>query len=90
MSERRGHDDRSQGHGKRSRPARKKHLYLVLDDSEKDYSIRQIEPDTMLTVPGSDDSACTDREDPMRLPEPAAFRFVAPASETRSAATSSS
>ena len=83
MSKRRGHDDRSQGLGnKRSRPARKKHLYLVLDDWEKGYSIRQIDPDTMLTVPVSDDSV----RDPVRLPEPAAFRFVAPASETKFAA----
>ena len=84
MSKRRGHDDRSQGHGsKRARPARKKHLYLVLDDWEKGYSIHQIDPDTM--IPDTDNS---DRE-PMRLPEPAAFRFVAPASKTKFAAIGS-
>ncbi|OEL16062.1 hypothetical protein BAE44_0022917 [Dichanthelium oligosanthes] len=37
---------------------------------------------------GSDNSARTDR-DPTRLPEPAAFRFVAPAPNTRSVATGS-
>ncbi|CAL5055730.1 unnamed protein product [Urochloa decumbens] len=73
------------GASKRSRPAPKKHLYLVLDDWEKGYSIRKIDPDTLL--PASSGSTCTDLQD---LPEPAAFRFVAPAnSETIFAAMGS-
>ncbi|OQU85456.1 hypothetical protein SORBI_3004G248200 [Sorghum bicolor] len=71
----------SQRQGKRPRPAIKKHLYLVLDDWERGYSIRQIDPDTMLCVSDSDDF-CTNR-DPTHLPEPAAFRFVAPALDTQ-------
>jgi hypothetical protein len=85
MSKRRGQDSRSQGHVKRSRrPEGKKHLYLVVDDWEKGYSIRRIDPDTML--PDSDDSACTG-QDPTPLPEPPAFRFVAAALDTQFAAT---
>ncbi|CAL5019422.1 unnamed protein product [Urochloa decumbens] len=57
------------GASKRSRPAPKKHLYLVLDDWEKGYSIRKIDPGTLL--PASSGSTCTDLQD---LPEPAAFR----------------
>ncbi|CAD6242504.1 unnamed protein product [Miscanthus lutarioriparius] len=81
VSKRRAQDSQSQG--KRPRPAIKKHLYLVLDDWERGYSIRQIDPDTMVSVSvsTSDDLACANR-DPTRLPEPAAFRFVAPASES--------
>ncbi|CAN6233561.1 unnamed protein product [Urochloa humidicola] len=75
MHKRRGQEDsRSQGHSKRPWPAREKHLYLVLDDWEKGYSIHRIDPDTMLS--GSD-------RDPTHLPEPAAFRFVAPALDTQ-------
>ncbi|CAD6249600.1 unnamed protein product [Miscanthus lutarioriparius] len=80
MSKRRAQD--SQRQGKRPRPAIKKHLYLVLDDWERGYSIRQIDPDTMLSVSDTDDLACTNR-DPTHLPEPAAFRFVAPALDTQ-------
>ncbi|CAL4885219.1 unnamed protein product [Urochloa decumbens] len=87
MSKRRDRDNQSQSPAcKRSRPApKKKHLYLVLDDWEKGYSIRKIDPDTLL--PASNETTCTD---PEHLPEPAAFRFVAPAtSETIFAALGS-
>ena len=55
MSKRRAQD--SQRQGKRPRPAIKKHLYLVLDDWERGYSIRQMDPDTMVSVSASDDLA---------------------------------
>ncbi|KAG2661331.1 hypothetical protein PVAP13_1KG499200 [Panicum virgatum] len=66
-SKRRGQDNQSQSHGKRSRPAPapKKHLYLI-------------DPDTLLAASG-DGSTCTDQDPEEHLPEPAAFRFVAPA-----------
>ncbi|CAL5054517.1 unnamed protein product [Urochloa decumbens] len=88
MPKRRDRDSQSQSPAcKRSRPApKKKHLYLVLDDWEKGYSIRKIGPDDTL-LPASSGSTCTDLQD---LPEPAAFRFAAPAnSETIFAALGS-
>ncbi|RCV08242.1 hypothetical protein SETIT_1G310100v2 [Setaria italica] len=63
---RRGQDNQSQSPCKRSRPAPKKHLYSVIDDWEKGY-LRRVN----LHRPG-----------PRAPSEPAAFRFVAPASET--------
>ncbi|KAF8775917.1 hypothetical protein HU200_004051 [Digitaria exilis] len=86
MSKRRGEDSPSQIAGKRSRPEPKKHLYLVFDDWEKGYSIRQIDPDTMLSNSSDDDLVYA----VVDLPEPAAFRFVAHARDTQFFAMGSS
>ncbi|CAL5009157.1 unnamed protein product [Urochloa decumbens] len=74
---RRRQDAQNQGAGggsgdKRRRRPRKQHLYLVLDDWEKGYSIHKIDPDTF------DDS---DDEDPQHLPEPPALRLEPPAGD---------
>ena len=74
MSQRRGHDDRSQGHGsKRARPARKKHLYLVLDDWEKGFTIHKIDADDSFFHSDDDDSDSYSDDDYRYLHEPPAL-----------------
>ncbi|CAN6219671.1 unnamed protein product [Urochloa humidicola] len=65
---RRGHENQNQLSGEQ-RSRRRKHLYLVLDDWKKGFSIHKIDTDSI----DSDDTAAAGH-----LPEPPAFRLESP------------
>ncbi|CAO2177495.1 unnamed protein product [Urochloa humidicola] len=64
------------GGDKRRRRRARKHLYLVLDDWDKGYSIHKIDADTFDSDSDSDHD-----DDPQHLPEPPALRLEPPAGD---------
>ena len=71
----RGWEERGcQGTAKRPAPERKKHLYLLLDDWERGYSIRRLDVDDFNS---DDDTAGTDQPPPTRFTEPPVARLEA-------------
>ncbi|XP_037480883.1 uncharacterized protein LOC119358447 [Triticum dicoccoides] len=76
-NKRRGHDDQRQhaGGGSEKRPRRLKHLYLVLDDWAKGYSIHKIQADSFDSGSDSDDQHSGAAR---HLPEPPALRLECP------------
>jgi len=76
MSKRRVHDGEHQGDGgdkkrSRSRPVRRKHLYLLLDDWSRGFTIHRIDADSFHSDSG-------DRQD-ASLPGSPALRIESPA-----------
>ncbi|KAL6841846.1 hypothetical protein ACP4OV_028358 [Aristida adscensionis] len=80
MPKRHGKDNQNRGGAdKRSRPERRrKHLYLVLDDWKKGFSIHKIDADSSDSVSDSDDEQCPRAAVAGHLPEPPALRLEAP------------
>ncbi|KAL6657102.1 hypothetical protein ACP70R_004882 [Stipagrostis hirtigluma subsp. patula] len=84
MPKRRGQENQNQGDGgdfagKRSRPVRRrKHLYLVLDDWNKGFSVHKIDPDTFDSDSDSDDDQDHRAAVAGHLPEPPALRLESP------------
>ncbi|CAO2169713.1 unnamed protein product [Urochloa humidicola] len=64
------------GDKRQRRQPRKQHLYLVLDDWEKGYSIHMIDPDCFDDSDDDDNSGAAAAQ---RLPEPPALRLEPPA-----------
>ncbi|CAO2205474.1 unnamed protein product [Urochloa humidicola] len=67
------HSNQGTGSKRQRRRWSRKHLYLVLDDWEKGYSIHKMDPDTFDSDSDDDEAAAR------RLPEPPALRLEPPA-----------
>ncbi|TVU27909.1 hypothetical protein EJB05_19410, partial [Eragrostis curvula] len=71
MSKRQSSDERGDRAAKRPAPQRKQHLYLLLDDWERGYSVRKLDVESFDTVADSDRS-------PTPFTEPPIARIEAP------------
>ncbi|OEL20471.1 hypothetical protein BAE44_0018516 [Dichanthelium oligosanthes] len=93
MPKRRGQESQDQRRGgdlagKRSQPARRrKHLYLVLDDWNKGFSVHKIDTDGFDSDSDSDDDRDAGVAVAGHLPEPPALRLESPGDADMSFAT---